>query len=156
MASYERYWGGDYGLARVGVAISDPLGIRATGLETIHWDGKRDQKVLDRLTTLAREYDVSSIVMGLPKRTDNAEEGQSAQMVRAFAAKLEEALKEAGKPVPIVFVDERLTTVQAGRILRESTVKKGRYRQVVDQVAAELILQSFLEKKRWSDRATDE
>lgn len=142
MTKLERYLGIDFGYARVGVAVSDPLGITASAVETIHWNGRDEEKVLARLAEIADSYDVVGLVFGLPKRTDNkpstAEEG-----VRQFAKILEDKTS-----LPIFFKDERLTTVVANSILRTSAVKKANRRNVVDQVAAELILQSFLEEKR--------
>lgn len=138
----KRYLGIDFGKARIGLALSDPLGITASGLETVRWNGKDLTKALARITELAQKHEVSAFVLGLPKRTD-MKEGAAEEAVKAFAARLQEA-----SGLPVHLRDERLTTVLAHRYLRDSTVKKENKRDVVDQVAAEIILQDFLEEQR--------
>lgn len=138
----DRILGIDFGYARVGLAISDPLGFTARGLETIHWNGKTEEIVLKRLEEIVKEYQIETIVLGLPKRTDN-KKGDTEIAVEAFAERLEDRV--GVKPY---LRDERLTTVMAHQILRDSSVKKQNRRNVVDQIAAEIILQSFLEEKR--------
>ncbi len=142
MSKYERFLGVDFGYARVGVAVSDPLGITASAVETIHWNGKSVEKVLERLVELCKALDVSGVVFGLPKRTDN-KYSEAEAGVKSFAKTFSERIE-----LPIYFKDERLTSVVANQILRTSQVKKGNRRNVVDQIAAELILQSFLEERR--------
>lgn len=138
----ERYLGIDYGMARIGVALSDPLGITARGLETVRWNGEDISWALNRILELAKTYQVTAFVVGLPKRTD-MRPGEAEEKARAFAAQL-----EAVSGLTVYLRDERLTTVMAHQFLRESRVKKENKRNVVDQVAAEIILQDFLEEQR--------
>lgn len=127
----------DYGLARIGVAVSDPLRITARGVETINWNGRDMDWAINRICELALEYQVSEIVMGLPRRTDG-KSSPSEEGARALAATLEERLEK-----PVIFRDERFTTVLASRVLNEVDYKKNK-RKVIDQVAAEIILQDYL------------
>lgn len=142
-----KYLGIDYGSARIGVAVSDALGITARGIETISWNGRDWEKPLERIVSLLRQEGAEGIVMGLPKRTDG-QEGESAGRARQLAALLEEATGI----VPILR-DERFTTVMATRVLQGSSVKKKNRRSVIDQVAAEIILKEFLESRRGKDAA---
>lgn len=135
----------DYGDVRVGVAISDPLGMLARGLETIQRKGS-DERVVTRLLEIFREQEVAEIVLGLPLRTDG-KSSEKADKVKAFAALLQAALNEAGLALPLHFRDERYSSVIANRILRESPSKRDK-RAVVDQVAAEIILEDFLRERQ--------
>lgn len=137
-----RCLGIDYGTVRIGVAVSDPLGITATGIETIQVKGKSSDAVLQRLVDLAKQYEVTTVVVGLPKRTDNRP-SESEGGARALHNSLTELLE-----IPVVLHDERFTSVMANRILQESTVKKNKRRDVVDQVAAEVILKDYIEMLR--------
>lgn len=128
----------DYGLARIGVAVSDPLRITARGVETINWNGRDMDWAINRICELALEYQVSEIVMGLPRRTDG-KSSPSEEGARALATTLEERLEK-----PVIFRDERFTTVLASRVLNEVDYKKKNKRKVIDQVAAEIILQDYL------------
>lgn len=136
-----RRLGIDVGAVRVGVALSDPDGLLATPLATV----PRDVEGGTDVTTLAEqiaEHDVVEVVVGLP-RTLAGTEGPAATAARAFAAALTAAV-----PVPVVFSDERLTTVVATRQLRESGRRGRTQRAVVDQVAAVGILQGWLDVHR--------
>ena len=139
----KRYLGIDFGQARVGIAKSDLLGYTAEGVETIKWDGHDIEPVLNRIETICKELDVSELVLGLPKRTDNRV-GEAEEKVRNFANELIDRLG-----LPLHFEDERLTTVMATKFLQQGSSKKSTYRSKVDQVAAEIILQGFLEKQRF-------
>lgn len=139
----KRYLGIDFGQARVGIAKSDLLGYTAEGVETIKWDGQDIEPVLDRIAEICKELDVSELVLGLPKRTDNRL-GEAEEKVKVFAEQLEARLR-----LPLHFEDERLTTVMATKFLQQGSSKKSTYRSKVDQVAAEIILQGFLEKQRF-------
>ncbi len=127
----------DYGMARIGVAVSDPLRITARGVETINWNGRDMDWALDRICDLAREYQIVDLVMGLPRRTDGLS-SSSETAAREIAAILEERLG-----LKVIFRDERFTTVLATRVLHEVDYKKSK-RKVIDQVAAEIILQDYL------------
>jgi putative Holliday junction resolvase len=126
----------DVGEARIGVAVSDELGITAQGIGTVRRvGGHRD---LEALAGLLRPYAPGRLVVGLPLNMDGSEGPQVAR-VRAFA---QQAATHLG--VPLDFWDERLTTVAAERVLLEADMSRRRRREVVDKVAASLILQGWL------------
>ena len=138
-----RRLGIDVGSVRVGVALSDPDGVLATPLATVARDVARGSD-LDTIAGFVVEHDVVGVVVGLP-RTLAGREGPAAEAAREFATALVTRLP-AG--VPVVFSDERLTTVVATRQMRESGRKGRRQRAVVDQVAAVGILQGWLDARR--------
>jgi putative Holliday junction resolvase len=127
------------GSKRIGVAVSDPLGITAQGLETI----QRQNKRLDfaALGDVILHNEVVEIVVGYPLRMSGAE-GVQAEKMQRFA---EELRKRFGLPVHLW--DERLTSAEANRLLRETEMSIRRRGQVVDQMAAVLILQSWMESR---------
>jgi putative Holliday junction resolvase len=134
-----RILGLDVGSRRIGVAISDPLGITAQGLETLQ---RRNRRLdLERLQQVVREYEVSEIVIGLPLRMSGAE-GAQAEKMQTFAELLRGRFK-----LPVHLWDERLTSAQANRLLRETDMSIKRRGEVVDQMAAVLILQNFLDTR---------
>ena len=125
----------DYGDARTGVAISDPLGLLAG--ETAVLSSWNHEKLLEEVDALAQSRGVDTVVLGLPRNMDGSE-GPRAEKSRAFAAELEE------RGWKVVLVDERRTTVEAHGILTE-TGRRGKGRkQRVDAVAATLILETYL------------
>ncbi len=129
----------DVGSRRIGLAISDPLGITAQGLDTIHRQNKRlDFAQLERVI---REHDVAEIVMGLPLRMSGAE-GIQAEKMQTFAEEIRRRFK-----LPVHLWDERLTSAQANRLLRETEMSIKRRGAVVDQMAAVLILQSWMDAR---------
>ena len=131
----------DYGDKSIGVAISDPLGILAVGLETIRrMDPRGLKKSLERLKELINQYDVSEIIIGFPKNMNNTE-GFRCQKTRAFKEKLE--LYFYG--IPVILWDERLSTVAAMRSMASLPVEKRD--RLVDQIAAVYILQGYLDWK---------
>lgn len=134
-----RILGLDYGEKRIGVAMSDELGITAQGLTTIHRRNRK--KDLEEVAAIAKEYGVEKIVMGYPLMLDGSE-GIQCDKVKSFARQLELLLS-----VPIVFQDETLTTKAAEEILREANVKREKRKLVVDKVAAGMILQSYLDSR---------
>ena len=127
----------DVGSKRIGVAISDPLGITAQGLETIQRQNKR--KDMEALGRLLKDYEVREVVVGLPLRLSGAEGTQSEKM-RLFASDL-----EAHFGVTVHLWDERWTSTQANRLLRETELSIEKRGRAVDRVAAILILQSWME-----------
>ena len=129
----------DVGARRIGLAVSDPLGITAQGLETLHRQNKRRDYA--RLEHVIREHEVAEIVMGLPLRMSGAE-GIQAEKMQAFAEDIRRRFK-----VPVHLWDERLTSAQANRLLRETDMSIKRRGAVVDQMAAVLILQSWLDAR---------
>ena len=127
----------DVGSKRIGVAVSDPLGITAQGLDTIQRQNKRrDLEVLGRLLA---EYQVREVVVGLPLRLSGAEGTQSEKM-RRFAEDLQSHFG-----VTVHLWDERWTSTEANRLLRESEISIEKRAKAVDRMAAVLILQSWLE-----------
>lgn len=131
--------GVDLGTVRIGVAMSDPHGILATPVVTVSRDvgGGTD---LDRLAGLVVELEVVEVVVGLP-RTLRGADGAAAKAAREFGDRLARRVA----PVPVVYTDERLTSVTANRVLAERGVSSRARRPVVDQVAAVQILQARLD-----------
>lgn len=126
----------DVGEARIGVAVSDPLGITAQGIGVVaRVGGRRD---LEALAGMLAPYEPGRLVVGLPLEL-SGKEGPQAAKVRTFA---ERAAEHLG--LPLEYWDERLTTVAAERALLEADLSRRRRRQLVDQVAATLILQGYL------------
>ncbi len=132
----------DYGARKIGLAVSDELGLTAQGLPTYRRSNKKAD--LDHFRRLIRQYGVGEIVMGLPLRM-SGDEGIQAEKVHAFAEELRGKFK-----LPVHLFDERLTSVEANRVLRETEMSIQRRAQVVDRLAAVLILQAFLEFRRSS------
>ena len=142
--------GVDVGDVRVGIAVSDPEAILATPLRTLarDLDGGSDRA---EISTIVSETAAVEVVVGLPRSLSGGE-GPAADRARQYAR----ALAEVIVPVPVRLVDERLTTVDAHRALRDSGVKGREHRGVVDQAAAVLILQSALDQERASGRPPGE
>jgi putative holliday junction resolvase len=140
LSSQGRVLGLDVGLRRIGVAVSDPLGITAQGLETLQRRNKKHD--LAWLERVIREYDVKEIVVGLPLRMSGAE-GTQAEKIRVFAEML---AKEFG--LPVHFWDERLTSSEANRLLRETELSIEKRGKAVDRMAAVLILQGWMESRK--------
>ena len=134
-----RILGLDVGARRIGIAISDPLGLTAQGLDTLQRRNRRYD--LGELRKLLKEYAVREIVVGNPLRM-SGQSGTQAQKMEVFAGQLKQAFS-----LPVHLWDERLTSAQANRILREAELSIRRRGQVVDRLAAVLILQSFLEAR---------
>ncbi len=130
----------DVGKRRIGIAISDPLGITAQGMETLERVNTRQDYAA--LARLAREHGVTLILVGNPIGM-SGREGRQAEFVRAFADGL------AGRSgLPVKLWDERLTTVQAGRVLRESGIGIEKRARAVDRLSAVLLLQNYLDSIR--------
>jgi putative Holliday junction resolvase len=127
----------DFGRARVGAAISDELQLLAHPLETIPANGQ----LLERVAEIVREKKIDLVVVGMPRQM-SGEIGAAAAEVLRFVEKLRPIL-----PCPIVTWDERLTTAAAHRALRNAGKKTRRTRSYVDQVAAQMILQSYLDSR---------
>lgn len=134
----ERVLALDLGRRRIGLAVSDELGLTAQGLPTFERTNLRTDLV--GLKQLAVEWSVGRIVVGLPLRM-SGEEGRQAAGAREFGARL-----AARTGLPVEFWDERLTTVEAQRVLRSSGVGIGKRSKAVDRLAAVLILESWLER----------
>ena len=143
-----RVLGLDVGSRRIGIAVSDALGITAQGLETLERTNKRSD--FDHLRRLIREYEVKEIVVGLPLRMSGVEGTQSEKM-RAFAADLEKKFK-----IPVHLWDERLTSAEANRFLRETELSIEKRGKAVDRMAAVLILQGWMEWREAAPGSGDE
>jgi putative Holliday junction resolvase len=132
-----RIMGLDYGERRIGVAMSDLFGWTAQGLEVI------DQKVvkdpMGRIAELIKQYEVESIIVGLPKNM-NGTIGSSGEYCMAFAEQIKQTLL-----LPVKLWDERLTTVSAERTLLEADVSRRKRKLVIDKMAAAILLQSYLD-----------
>jgi putative holliday junction resolvase len=127
----------DVGEKRIGLAISDPLGITAQGIGVLSRKGREED--LTQLVKMAREYGVTEIVVGLPRHMDGRP-GAAVPAILELAGSLGAALGVEVKPW-----DERLTTVEAERVLVQADMSRRRRRKVVDRLAAVLILQGYLE-----------
>lgn len=135
-----RVLGLDVGDRRIGIAVSDSLGLTAQRVTVLERRGpSRD---VEAVQALVERYGASAVVVGLPL-TMRGERGVQAEKVSAFSEALRRSLA-----VPIEFVDERLTTVQGARALRETGASRRARKAAIDQVAAQLILQDFLDRQR--------
>jgi len=138
--SPRRVLGMDVGTKRIGLAISDPLGITGQGLQTLQRRNKRLD--FEALAKIIEKFDVVEIVVGYPLRMSGAE-GAGADRMQRFAEELRQRFH-----LPVHLWDERLTSAQANRLLRETNMSIKRRGEVVDQMAAVLILQSWMEAQR--------
>ena len=138
-----RILGLDYGSKTVGVAISDPLLITAQGLEIIRRESEgKIRKTYQRIEELCKEYEVEKIVIGNPKNM-NGTEGDRVQKTLEFSDAIS---RRTG--LPVILWDERLTTVSADKVMIESKIRRENRKDYVDEIAAMLILQNYLESIR--------
>lgn len=136
-----RIMGLDVGSKTVGVAISDPLGFTAQGVEIIRIDEEAGEFGFERLEELVKQYKVDKFVVGLPKNMNNTE-GPRVEASKAYGDKINELFN-----ISVDYQDERLTTVQAERMLVEQAdVSRGKRKKVIDKLAAQLILQNYLDR----------
>ncbi len=135
----------DVGNRRIGLAVSDPLGITAQGVETLQRRNKRTD--FQQLAKIVRRFNVAEIVVGLPRRLSGADSAQT-EKVTTFADEV-----RAKFNLPVHLWDERLTSVQANRILREAELSIEKRAASVDRMAAVLILQSFMDARAISAAA---
>ena len=141
---HSRIMGLDVGSKTIGVAVSDPLGITAQGLDTIRRGNKRQD--FEALAHLLRQYNVQAIVVGLPLRLSGAE-GRQSEKIRQFADELRKRFQ-----LEVYLWDERLTSSQANRILREAELSIRKRGEAVDRMAAILILQSWMDSRAVSKK----
>lgn len=135
-----RILGLDVGSRTVGVAVSDPMGWTAQGVEIIRINEDEAEFGLERLGEIIKAKQVKGVVLGLPKNMNNSE-GPRAESARRYAKMVEETFG-----LPTDFQDERLTTVQAERMLiEEADISRKKRKQVIDKIAAEFILQNYLD-----------
>ena len=134
-----RTLGLDYGSKTVGVAVTDPLGLTAQGVEIIRRQKENHlRKTYQRITELCEQYDVEKIVLGLPLNMDDTM-GDRAEKTLEFKNELERRLS-----VPVFLVDERLTTVEAIEIMDDAGIKVSEREKYVDMIAATIILQDYM------------
>lgn len=137
-----RILGLDVGSKTVGVAVSDPFGWTAQGVEIIQINEKNRDFGLDRLEELVDEYEVEKIVIGLPKHMDGSI-GERAEASIRFGEMLIEKVN-----LPVEYEDERLTTLQANRMMiEEGDLSRKKRKKVIDKIAAMMILQNYLDRK---------
>ena len=130
----------DYGTKTVGVAISDPLGLTAQGMEIIRREEENKlRRTLARIEAIIEEYGVTDIVLGLPKNMNNTQ-GVRVESTMEFKEKLE---RRTG--LPVIMWDERLTTVAADRTMMEAGIRRENRKEYVDKIAAAFILQGYLD-----------
>ena len=134
-----RYMGLDVGSKTVGVAVSDPFGWTAQGVEIIPIDEEVEEFGLDRLGELIAEYKVEALVLGLPKNMNNSI-GPRAEASQKYGQLVIDRFD-----LPVFYQDERLTTVQAERMLIANDVSRKKRKKVIDKLAAVLILQNYLD-----------
>lgn len=138
MSGRSRIIGLDVGDKRIGIAVSDPLGITAGGLETI--DRINIEQDVSRIAQIAHRHQAAQIVVGLPLNMDGSS-GDQCEKVRSFGRKLARATG-----LPLIYEDERLTTISAIRTLTIQGVRTGENKHLVDRQAAAIILQKFLDR----------
>lgn len=137
-----RILGLDYGSKTMGVAVSDPLGLTAQGLEIIRRDKENHlRQTLSRMESIIEEYNIEEIVLGFPKRLDNSV-GDRAEKTLELKETLE---RRTG--LPVILWDERLTTVSAHQAMDEAGIRKDKQKEHVDRIAAVLILQGYLDSR---------
>ena len=136
-----RIMGLDVGDKTIGVAVSDLLGMTAQGVETININEQVKDFKIKRIKELVNEYNIGKIVVGLPKNMDNSI-GFRGEATLYFV----EVLKKKIKSVEVILQDERLTTMGAERVLLEANVSRKKRKDVIDKMAAVLILQTYLDK----------
>ena len=136
---YSRVMGLDYGDVRVGIAVSDLSQTIASGLET--YKCKNQETDIKYIANLAKSNDVSLFVIGLPLNMDGSA-GARAEKTKEFGQKLFEASQ-----IPVVYEDERLTSVEAEELLISAGMRREKRKEVIDKVAATLILESYLNRK---------
>lgn len=146
----KRLLGLDIGSKTVGVAVSDELGITAQRLETILIDEDRHNFGMRAIKKLVREYDPAGFVLGLPKNMDGSS-GNSVRRSQAYGERLKEKFD-----LPVYYSDERLTTIESQRVLVEDAGihDRKKRKKVIDQMAAVLILQNYLEQHREVENGT--
>ena len=142
-----RILGLDVGSRRIGIAISDPLGVTAQGITTLERRNRRYD--LNELRGLLEKHDVREIVVGNPLQM-SGQSGTQAEKMATFAAQLKQTFS-----IPVHLWDERLSTAEAHRLLDETGIRDSRRKQVIDKMAAVLILQSFLDARANSRPGAD-
>ncbi|WP_409289432.1 Holliday junction resolvase RuvX [Peribacillus sp. SCS-37] len=136
-----RIMGLDVGSKTVGVAISDAMGWTAQGIETIQIDEDKNRFGYKRIGELIKEYEVTKIVVGLPKNMNNTI-GPRAEASQAYGSALQKKFS-----LPVEYWDERLTTMAAERLLLEADMSRSKRKKLIDKMAAVMILQGYLDRQ---------
>ena len=131
----------DLGDRRIGIALSDPMGIIASGYET--YIRQSDEEAIQYVINLAKTKEVDTIVIGLPINMDGTH-GERVEKSKAFGNRL----NEVDPSIKIAYIDERLTTVSAERMLIDANMRREKRKTVIDKVAATIILQTYLDSKK--------
>jgi putative Holliday junction resolvase len=144
----KRILGIDFGERRIGLALSDPLGIIAQPLLT--FDTRKDGDIFKKIEELIEEKGIEEIVLGMPRNMDGTI-GDKGKIVQEFSQTLSSRVK-----IPIILRDERLSSVESLRVLREAGAKLHKYKKSVDKLSATLILQGYLDSlKRKEDEKSE-
>lgn len=136
-----RYLGLDLGTKTLGVAITDKTGTIARFLKVIHFKSEDYDKALQEIVEIVKEYDIKKIALGLPKNMNNSL-GFASERSLKFKEKLEELID-----IPIILIDERLSTVEAENILLDADMSRKKRKKVIDGVAAQIILETLIKKE---------
>ena len=137
-----RYLGIDLGSKTVGIAMSDPTRTIASTFKTIFFSNEDYKSTIDEIKQIVNDYDVKKIIIGLPKNMNNTL-GERAIITTEYKKLLEENIK-----VPVVMFDERLTSVISNQVLIEADLSRKKRKKKVDSVAAQVILQDYLNKEK--------
>ena len=137
-----RYLGIDLGSKTVGLAMSDLTGTIASTYKTIFFKNEDYQSTIDEIKQIVKDYEIKKIVIGLPKNMNNTL-GERAIITTNYAKLLEETLN-----IPVVMFDERLTSVISNSILIEADISRKKRKKKVDSIAAQVILQDYLNKEK--------
>ena len=137
-----KYLGLDLGSKTLGIAISDPTLTIASTLKTIFFKNENYDSLLDPLQELIKEYNITKIILGYPKNMNNTI-GPRAEITLEFKKKLEKNLN-----IPVILEDERLTSVISNQVLISADLSRKKRKKKVDGLAAQIILQSYLDKER--------
>jgi putative Holliday junction resolvase len=144
----KRILGIDFGERRIGLALSDPLGIIAQPFLT--FDTQKDGDIFKKIEELIEEKGIEEIVLGMPRNMDGSI-GEKGKVVQEFSQMLSSRVK-----IPIIFRDERLSSVESLRVLRDAGAKLHKYKKSVDKLSAALILQGYLDSlKRKEDEKSE-
>lgn len=136
-----RYLGLDLGTKTLGVAITDKTGTIARFLKVIHFKSEDYDKALQEVVEIVKEYDIKKIALGLPKNMNNSL-GFASERSLKFKEKLEELID-----IPIILIDERLSTIEAENILLDADMSRKKRKKVIDGVAAQIILETLIKKE---------
>ena len=136
-----RYLGLDLGTKTLGVAISDKLGMIASSLKTIRFENEDYNSLVPEVKDLIKEYEISTVVLGLPKNMDNSMGFASERSIN-FKKILEDSLN-----IEVVLEDERLSSVEANNLMISSDISRNKRKKKVDSLAATIILQRYLDRK---------